>query len=296
MFFDLSPLLCVRVCTVVNTTDITKELGTDAGAPLGESLWKLPNRRFHPEYYAQIKKPISMTQIRNKLKKGSYSNITEMTADLYLMIDNAKKAFPATHKIHKDAIRMQKVLNQKLIDVDQEESDEEEEMSIASLNSSPSTPQPKKKGRPKGHPNVTSPTMMSTPISSGQHLKTRIICNPIMKKKLLGLQKYLVEFTVQGRRPMALFMEKPSKKLYPDYYDVIQHPIDMTTIEANIKNDRYGTLDDVVGDYRLMFSNCRKYNEEGSMIYEDANMLERALNEKLKEFSGINDRRVVHKT
>lgn len=90
---------------------------------------------------------------------------------------------------------------------------------------------------------------------------------------------------------MGLFMEKPSKKLYPDYYQVIQHPIDMNTIEMNIKNDRYSVLDDVVGDYRLMFANCRKYNEENSMIYNDANLLERVLNDKLKELSGITDRR-----
>lgn len=69
---------------------------------------------------------------------------------------------------------------------------------------------------------------------------------------------------------MALFMEKPSKKQYPDYYDIIQHPIDMITIRLNIENDKYGTLDDVVGDFRLMFANCRKYNEEGSRIYEGA--------------------------
>lgn len=67
--------------------------------------------------------------------------------------------------------------------------------------------------------------------------------------------------------------------------------MDMNTIEVNIKSDRYGTLDDVVGDYRLMFSNCRKYNEEASMIYEDANHMEKVLNEKLKELSGITDRR-----
>lgn len=71
------------------------------GAPLGEALWKLPNKRFHPEYYNQIKKPISMAQIRNKLKKGIYTHITDMTADLYLMLDNAKKANAPNSKIHK---------------------------------------------------------------------------------------------------------------------------------------------------------------------------------------------------
>lgn len=71
------------------------------GAPLGESLWKLPNRRFHLEYYNMIKKPISMGQIRNKLKKGLYANVTDMSADLYVMLDNAKKANPPSSKIYK---------------------------------------------------------------------------------------------------------------------------------------------------------------------------------------------------
>lgn len=100
-----------------NSVDNTPNATT--GAPLGESLWKLPNRRFNPEYYVQIKKPISMSQIRKKLKKGDYVNITDLTADLYVMLDNAKKAFPGTHKVYKDALKMQKLLNQKLVDADQ---------------------------------------------------------------------------------------------------------------------------------------------------------------------------------
>lgn len=42
-----------------------------------------------------------MAQIRNKLKKAEYIKITDLTADLYLMLDNAKKAFPPAHKVHK---------------------------------------------------------------------------------------------------------------------------------------------------------------------------------------------------
>lgn len=219
---------------------------------------------------------------------------------------------------------MQKVLNQKLVDagIDQDESETEDgDCSIPSVasatstaNSSPSTPTPptppvipvvKKKGRPRLYPLVTPTVVSTTPPLIAQPTgiigqstitpKGRFPNNPGLKKKLIGLQKFFTEYTVAGRRPMALFMEKPNKKIYADYYEIIQHPIDMTTIDNNIKTDRYGTLDDVVGDYRLMFSNCRKYNEEGSMIYEDANVLERALNEKLKEFSGINDRRLTPK-
>lgn len=38
-----------------------------------------------------------------------------------------------------------------------------------------------------------------------------------------------------------------------------------------------------------MFSNCRKFNEENSVIYKDANSLEKILNEKLKELGPIGE-------
>ncbi|XP_035918994.1 protein polybromo-1-like isoform X3 [Anopheles stephensi] len=256
------------------------------GAPLGESLWKLPNKRFHPEYYNLIKKPISMAQIRNKLKKGIYTHITDMTADLYLMLDNAKKANAPNTKTHKDALKMQKILNQKLIDSgDLEESDEE--VDEEDTDSSTHTSSRKKARAARDSKSIGSPLHHSSISNVVVSKSNRVLPATSLKKKLLSLHEFLVGFTYDDHQPMALFMEKPSKKLYPDYYQVIQHPIDMATIENNIKADRYNTIDDIVGDYRLMFSNCRKYNEEGSMIYEDANILEKALNEKLKEFSGI---------
>lgn len=46
---------------------------------------------------------------------------------------------------------------------------------------------------------------------------------------------------------------------------------------------RYTCEEELLDDLRLMFNNCRQYNEEGSVIYEDANMLERVLLDKARE-------------
>lgn len=82
---------------------------------------------------------------------------------------------------------------------------------------------------------------------------------------------------------MLGFMEKPSKKLYPDYYEVIQEPIDYMEIESKIKADQYSSEADLVKDFKLMFANCRQYNEENSPIYEDSNSLEKYLLEKVAQ-------------
>lgn len=69
-----------------------------------------------------------------------------------------------------------------------------------------------------------------------------------------------------GRRLCDLFMVKPSKKDYPDYYKVILEPVDLRTIEHNIRTDKYMTEDAMVEDMKLMFRNARHYNEEGSQV------------------------------
>lgn len=48
-----------------------------------------------------------------------------------------------------------------------------------------------------------------------------------------------------------MFNEKPSKKLYPDYYQVIAEPIDMMTIEANIKAEKYHNDSELIDDFKV---------------------------------------------
>lgn len=69
-----------------------------------------------------------------------------------------------------------------------------------------------------------------------------------------------------NRRLCDLFMVKPSKKDYPDYYKVILEPMDLKTIEHNIRIERYTTEEALMDDMKLMFRNARHYNEEGSQV------------------------------
>lgn len=61
---------------------------------------------------------------------------------------------------------------------------------------------------------------------------------PQLKKRFQTLYKTLIDYVDDDDRyPVSLFMEKPSRADYPDYYEFIENPIDMKTIESNIKND-----------------------------------------------------------
>ncbi|CAB4068399.1 PBRM1 [Lepeophtheirus salmonis] len=108
------------------------------------------------------------------------------------------------------------------------------------------------------------------------------------RKRMRSLYNAVLNFKTEDELSLVgMFMEKPSKKDYPDYYEIITNPIDMSMIDAKIKTGVYKSEEDVIQDMKLMFINCRRYNEEGSDIYKDANLLEKVLVTKAREM-GIN--------
>ncbi|CAB0036173.1 unnamed protein product [Trichogramma brassicae] len=212
---------------------------TISGLRMSEFFWTLPSKQLYADYYKMIKNPISLLQIRKKIK----------------------------------------------------ESESEEESEIHS-----------------------HPTLMKR--ASNLLTRGKYKDNIPLKKRLHKLVKCVVEhLTEDGRQPIMMFLEKPSKKQYPDYYQVIAEPMDMLTIESNIKSEKYHTDAELVQDLKvikfknnlifvanfnsfnfysfiisfqqLMFKNCKQYNEVGSQIYEDAKILEKVLMEKVKEFGGF---------
>ncbi|KAL6428032.1 hypothetical protein ACFW04_008427 [Cataglyphis niger] len=237
------------------------------GVRMSEYFWKLPSKRLYPDYYKMIKNPISLLQIRTKIKKGEYGTVSEVAGDMNIMFENAKKYNIHTSRLYKCAVKLQKIMQEKvqeLLEFDQD-SDSDSESENSSY-------QPKLIKR------------ASNLLTRGKYKD-----NIPLKKRLYTLVKCVIEYCEDGRQPMLMFMEKPSKKLYPDYYQVIAEPIDMLAIEANIKAEKYQNESELIQDFKLMFNNCRQYNEEGSLIYEDANTLEKVLMDKVKELGPLPD-------
>lgn len=67
----------------------------------------------------------------------------------------------------------------------------------------------------------------------------------------------------QGRVLSNPFLLLPSKVEYPDYYEIIQRPIDLKRIESR----QYSSINELTNDLQLMFDNACLYNEPGSTIY-----------------------------
>lgn len=93
------------------------------------------------------------------------------------------------------------------------------------------------------------------------------------------------------------FIELPDKYDYPDYYQLIKNPICMQMIKKKINKKEYQSLKQFRADIALLCNNCRTYNEDQSLLYKDANLIETTLDANLAdatadypEWQNFNDR------
>lgn len=104
-------------------------------------------------------------------------------------------------------------------------------------------------------------------------------------KKQIGL-KSLYNALIEYREPkthrilISVFMCLPSRKDFPDYFSIIEKPISMNKIRERIERNQYLDEESCLEDFKLMFSNCKSFNEDDSQIYKDAVTLENILEKK----------------
>ena len=81
-------------------------------------------------------------------------------------------------------------------------------------------------------------------------------------------------YDIQNNAPSWPFLEPISKYVVADYYDVIKEPMDLSTMEAKLAMGLYPQPEDFFKDAKLIFDNCRKYNDENTIYTKLANKLE----------------------
>uniref|UniRef100_A0A3B3QUM6 Protein polybromo-1 n=1 Tax=Paramormyrops kingsleyae TaxID=1676925 RepID=A0A3B3QUM6_9TELE len=230
------------------------------GQLVAEPFLQLPSRKEYPDYYQQIKQPISLQQIRDKMRNNEYESIEQIEADFILMFENAKRYNMPNSAIYKRVLKLQQMKKRELsTSLRREDEDGDSLLSSSTSELGSATRKSHKKNIKKN--------------------RMKILLSTVMEARDMAT----------GRRLCDLFMVKPSKKDYPDYYKIILEPMDLRTIEHNIRSEKYQSEETLVEDMKLMFRNARHYNEEGSQVYNDANILEKIMKDKRKELGPLPD-------
>ncbi|KAG5272221.1 hypothetical protein AALO_G00162960 [Alosa alosa] len=77
-----------------------------------------------------------------------------------------------------------------------------------------------------------------------------------------------------GRQISKGFVQLPSRKEVPEYYELIRKPVDFRRIRERVRNHKYRSVADLEKDIALMCHNAQTFNLEGSQIYQDSIVLQ----------------------
>ena len=81
------------------------------------------------------------------------------------------------------------------------------------------------------------------------------------------------------------FLEPVDTKVNINYLRIIKNkPMDISTIEKKLSKNEYALVQDVINDIKLIWYNCRIYNQEGSDIYQFSYYLEKIVDEKFENY------------
>uniref|UniRef100_A0A9J7XU02 SWI/SNF related BAF chromatin remodeling complex subunit ATPase 4a n=1 Tax=Cyprinus carpio carpio TaxID=630221 RepID=A0A9J7XU02_CYPCA len=98
---------------------------------------------------------------------------------------------------------------------------------------------------------------------------------PTLTKKMKKIVDAVIKYKDgNGRQLSNVFIQLPSRKELPEYYELIRKPVDFRKIKERIRSHKYRTLNDLEKDVMLLCQNAQTFNLEGSQIYEDSIVLQ----------------------
>ncbi|XP_067262031.1 probable global transcription activator SNF2L2 isoform X5 [Chanodichthys erythropterus] len=98
---------------------------------------------------------------------------------------------------------------------------------------------------------------------------------PKLTKQMNAIVDTVINYRdASGRQLSEVFVQLPSRKELPEYYELIRKPVDFKKIKERVRNHKYRSVSDLEKDVMLLCHNAQTYNLEGSQIYEDSIVLQ----------------------
>ncbi|KAI7813320.1 putative global transcription activator SNF2L2, partial [Triplophysa rosa] len=98
---------------------------------------------------------------------------------------------------------------------------------------------------------------------------------PKLTKQMNAIVDTVINYRdASGRQLSEVFVQLPSRKELPEYYELIRKPVDFKKIKERVRNHKHRSVSDLEKDVMLLCHNAQIYNLEGSQIYEDSIVLQ----------------------
>ncbi|AOA61789.1 Protein involved in transcription initiation at TATA-containing promoters [Komagataella phaffii CBS 7435] len=230
-----------------------------------------------PLYYNYIKRPMDLSTIERKISVSAYESPDIIVEDFNLMVDNCRKFNGEDTPITRMAKNIQASFEKHMLNMPPKNLPDN---GVASSKRKRNKEVPEirrdsiRDGRPKREIHPPKPKDIPYDIRprKKKYVQELRFCNQVMKELMSKKhQNYSFPF-LQPVDPVALDC--------PTYFDIVKEPMDLGTIQAKLANSEYENADQFEREVRLVFTNCYKFNPEGSPVNVMGHTMENVFNKE----------------
>lgn len=106
----------------------------------------------------------------------------------------------------------------------------------------------------------------------------------LSEKELKVCERVLLELFCHSA---STAFHEPVSKAVPNYYRIITHPMDFTTIKCKLSRqhfNHYNEVEHFISDVKLVFKNCSLYNSDSSEVGKAGKTMEGFFHELVKNY------------
>ena len=250
---------------IIAVLDHLTQVTDGGGRALCPIFLDLPDHNLFPDYYEIIKAPVCLNDMRKRATANQYTRWPTFENELLRMFSNARTYNQEGSEVYQNADALEAAYRSFVQRLPAEVTVHSVVVAAAA--------KPKAAGKRKAR-GSTSAAAAAAGGKSEQQAMLRIFgnVNNLWSKDGLGKDD-------QGRA--AIFTTLPSSAEYPDYYDLIKRPIDLTMIGDRLAQGAYASMGDFAADMNLLFENALRYNLPESQVAQDALFLQKRVNDSI---------------
>jgi len=254
-----------------------------------------------PTYFDYVKQPMDLGTMEKKLKDSQYPSADALMSDLGLMVQNSITFNGPNHLVSQAGMNLKAYMNKAMQSLPKGGPDPPPEPKPTKKKAA--SP-PKEKRRESRTVNAQTPVVGTSAQSTetfallpdgvplirrdstmNDRPKREIVrpqprdlpyanARPKKKKNQLELrwcQSILDELFKKKHYTYAYPFLQPVDPValnIPQYHKIIKKPMDLGTVQSNLKNAQYSTAKEVFNDVKLVFDNCFKFNPETDDVHK----------------------------
>ncbi|RCI05559.1 hypothetical protein CU098_000262, partial [Rhizopus stolonifer] len=267
-----------------------------------------------PNYYEIIKNPMDLSLIKRRVENKEYTTFRQLEDDIHLMLNNCFTYNGPGTFVYNEGLALEAAFDKEVTNLQHNEFIKPSKPKITetfAISQPVSSPvpmiadvgqpvkiippiipaqpvlpfEPEVSKRPEIPETQLIPTKRSreevqSPVSNTSEKKTKRRTE-YEKMEVIIINAMTNPHAFEFLRPVD-----PIRQGVPQYFTIIKKPMDLSTIQAKLKNNVYKNPLDMNEDVKLIFKNCYTFNPPDTYVYNEAKLLEESYNQDWKHYFG----------